>query len=100
MNGLLDGIFSGNDEFMHSLTNRERLVNAVYASENDVICQDLSVNTYSASRRFGDDKICSILRESLEGRKSPLSHHGFLIPEVRFAKMLVANGMIFWIVLV
>lgn len=92
MNGLLDGIFSGNDEFMHSITNRERLVNAVYASENDVICQDLSVNTYAASCRFGDDRICSVLRESLERRKSPLSHMAFLVPDVQFAKMLTANG--------
>ena len=100
MNGLLDSIFSGNDEFMHSLTNRERLVNTVYASENDVICQDLSVNTYAASRRFGDDRICSILRENLESRKSPLSHMDFLSPDIQFAKKLTTNGRNLWFLLV
>lgn len=92
MNGLLDSIFSGNDEFMHSLTNRERLVNVVFASENDVICQDLSVNMYAASRRFGDNEICSILRKNLESRKSPFSHMSYLIPDVQFAKKLTTNG--------
>lgn len=92
MYGLLDGIFSGNSEFMHSLTNRERLVNAVYASENDVICQDTSVNAYAASHHFGDDEICSVLRKSLEDRESPLSHMSFLISEVKFAEMLTSKG--------
>ena len=99
MNGLLDSIFSGNDEFMHSLTNRERLVNTVYASENDIICQDLSVNTYSASRCFGDDRICSVLRQSLDSRKSPLSHMNYLIPDVHFAKKLSMNGIKLWLLL-
>lgn len=98
MNGLLDSIFSGNDEFMHSLTNRERLVNAVFASENNVICQDLSVNAYAASRYFGDDALCSVVRKDLETRKSPLSHMAFLNPDVQLARELTTNGGIYrWI---